>query len=75
MIQALYQALQISVSWERVSEIQYIKECAYAWLCPLMMAILERQHTLQSTYTMSAKRFAATSAAEVDWHLLCLQVN
>ncbi len=28
MIQALYQALQISVSWERVSEIQSIKETA-----------------------------------------------
>ena len=29
MIQALYQALQISVSWERVSEIQSIKEALY----------------------------------------------
>ena len=26
MIQALYQALQISVTWERVSKIQSIKE-------------------------------------------------
>ncbi len=26
MIQALYQALQIIVSWERVSEMQFVKE-------------------------------------------------
>lgn len=41
----------------------------------MLMAILESQHTLQLAYTTSAKYFAATSAAEVDWHLLCLQVN
>ncbi len=37
MIQALYQALQISVSWERVSEIQSIKETGIwvAKLCTL----------------------------------------
>ena len=29
MIQALYQALQISVCWERVSEVQSIKEMLY----------------------------------------------
>ncbi len=32
MIQALYQALQISVSWERVSETQSIKE-TLQWVC------------------------------------------
>jgi len=44
MIQALYQALQISVSWERVSEIQSIKEepfPALAWL-PLAFDLLHR---------------------------------
>ena len=40
MIQALYQALQISVSWERVSEIQSIKESAKGQQSEIMARLL-----------------------------------
>ena len=46
MIQALYQALQISVSWERVSEIQSIKGAVLATFDLLHTSLVERQDAL-----------------------------